>query len=103
MINRLLVAHVPKGAKLVAKCRGCGTETITAKRTGTIRLRKILGHTLRAGTTVELKVTLGRTGRGKYRYGATGKRFRWPVHAERSRVSGGTLPERDLRESPELP
>jgi len=34
-----------------------------------------------------VRVTLGRTGKGQYRYGAVGKYFRWPV-------SGGKLGKR---------
>jgi hypothetical protein len=79
-IKRLIVNRVPKGAKLVAKCPGCRTESLTARRTGTVAFSGIVGRVVRAGATIELRVTLGRS-TGKYRFGAIGKRFRWPVRA----------------------
>jgi hypothetical protein len=68
-ISRLVVTSVPKGAKLVASCPGCGSETIKAKRT------------VKAGAKIQLKVTLPPSGKGKYKYGAVGKRFTWPVRS----------------------
>jgi hypothetical protein len=34
---------------------------------------------VRIGGRIEVRVSLARTGRGKYRYGATGKYYRWPI------------------------
>jgi hypothetical protein len=80
-INRLAVDRVPKGAKVVAKCSGCGSQTVKATRFGRISLSKLVGKSVRAGTKVEIKVTLGKTGTGTYKYGATGSYFAWPVRA----------------------
>jgi hypothetical protein len=78
-INRLNVDRVPKGAKVVAKCGGCGSQTVKAKRFGRISMNKLVGKNVRAGTKVEIKVTLAKTGTGTYKYGATGSYFAWPV------------------------
>jgi hypothetical protein len=78
-INRLNVDRVPKGAKVVAKCGGCGSQTVKAKRFGRISMTKLVGKNVRAGTKVEIKVTLAKTGTGTYKYGATGSYFAWPV------------------------
>ena len=81
-ISRLAVDRVPKGARVVAKCSGCGSQTVRVKKTGTVTLNKLVGKTVRAGRNVEIRVTLGRTGRGNYRFGATGSYFKWPVRVD---------------------
>ena len=80
-IKRLLVDRVPKGAKVVAKCKGCGSQTVKAKRFGRVSLSKLVGKNVAAGTKIEIRVTLGKTGSGTYVYGATGSYFEWPVRA----------------------
>src|SRR4051812_665374 len=80
-IRRLLVDRVPKGAKVVAKCSGCGSQTVKAKRFGRVALNKLVGKNVRAGTKVEIRVTLAKNGSGTYKYGATGTYFAWPVRA----------------------
>ena len=35
-------------------------------------------------------MTLGRTGKGQYRYGAVGKYFRWPITAGPASASAST-------------
>jgi hypothetical protein len=79
-ITRLLVGHVPKGAKVRAKCRGCRTVSTVARRS-TVEFKTLEGRSVRKGSRVQIRVTLGRTGRGKYRYGATGALITWPVKA----------------------
>jgi hypothetical protein len=83
-ITRLVVDRVPKGAKVVAKCSGCGTQTVKAKKAGRVTLTKLIGRTVRAGGNVEIRVTLRKTGNGDYRFGATGNYFRWPVSGGRA-------------------
>ncbi|MDA0180408.1 hypothetical protein OJ997_08900 [Solirubrobacter phytolaccae] len=78
-ISRLAIERVPKGARVVVKCKGCGSQVVTAKKTGRLVLTKLAGKTVRAGSNIELRVTLGRTGRGDYQFGATGSYFKWPV------------------------
>jgi hypothetical protein len=36
-----------------------------------------------SGGSIQIRVTLGKTGKGQYRYGAVGKYYRWPVSAGR--------------------
>jgi hypothetical protein len=71
-ITRLYVDRVPKGAKVVAKCGGCGSQTVKASKTGRVTLSKLIGKTVASGKSVEIKVTLGKSGDGTYRFGATG-------------------------------
>ena len=80
-IRRLIVDKVPKGAKVVARCKGCGSQTIKAKRLGRVSLTKLVGKTVPAGASIEIRVTLRKTGTGTYRFGATGAYFKWPVRA----------------------
>jgi len=79
VIRRLIVDRVPKGAKVVAKCNGCGSQTVKAKKRGRVSLDKLVGKTVRAGGNIEIRVTLAKTGTGTYRFGATGSYFKWPV------------------------
>lgn len=81
-ITRLVVDAVPKGAVVRARCGGCGSQTVRAKRNGRVTLSRLVGKTARAGTNIEIRVTMGRRGKGRYRFGATGLRVRWPVRAE---------------------
>jgi hypothetical protein len=80
-ITGLTVDGVPKGAKLVVKCRGCGSQKVKARKQGRVEFPKLVGKVARTGTKIELRVTLGRTGKGKYKYGAYGAYFAWPVQA----------------------
>jgi hypothetical protein len=81
IINRLWVERVPKGAKIVASCGGCGSQTVRAKRRGVVDLGKLTGRAASAGAAITVRVTLRRQKKGKYRYGATGKYTRWKVKA----------------------
>ena len=72
-ITRLWVDRVPKGGKVLVRCGGCGSQTVKARRTGTVELSRFTGRTARAGATISVKVTMARNGTGTYRFGATGK------------------------------
>lgn len=79
-ITRLSVDGVPKGAKVVAKGGGV-SQTVKAKKSGRVTLSKLAGRSARAGSSVTVKITLGHSGRGKYKFGATGVGYKWPVKA----------------------
>ena len=79
-ITRFSVDGVPKGAKVSAKGGGA-SQTVTAKRAGRVTLSKLAGRSARAGTSITVKITLGRSGDGKYKFGATGVAYKWPVKA----------------------
>ena len=82
LIRRLVVDRVPKGARVVAKLTGGGSQTVRAKKTGTVTLSKLIGKTVRAGGKIEVRVTLGPQRRSStYKFGATGSAFKWPVRA----------------------
>jgi hypothetical protein len=79
-ITRLLVGHVPKGAKVQAKCGGCRTVA-TIARHSTVEFKTLEGRSINKGAKVQIRVTMGRRGKGRYRYGATGQQVTWPVKA----------------------
>jgi hypothetical protein len=81
LIKRLWVEHVPKGAKIVARCGGCGSQTVKAKKAGTVNLTKLIGRAVSAGKTVEVSVTMKAGGSGIYKFGATGRYRKWPIKA----------------------
>jgi hypothetical protein len=77
-IHTLLLAHVPKGAKVQARCGGCPTVTATARHS-TVEFKRLEGRVVRKGAKIQLRATLGRTGSGNYKFGATGVLITWPV------------------------
>jgi hypothetical protein len=83
-ISALSIGKVPKGARAEVRCDRCGRKaTRRATRTGTLRMSGFTGRVVPAGDRIELRITLGRTGRGRYRYGAVGRYYRWPVEPGR--------------------
>jgi hypothetical protein len=79
-VTRLALTGVPKGAKVQARCGGCPTVTTVAKH-ATVELKRLVGRNVAKGSKVQLRVTLGRTGKGNFRFGATGVLITWPVKA----------------------
>jgi hypothetical protein len=77
-IQALSVGHLPKGARVTARCGGCPTATTVAKRSS-VTFKSLIGRIVKKGSKVQIQVTLGHTGKGKFRFGATGSRFTWPV------------------------
>jgi hypothetical protein len=78
-IHTLLLAHVPKGARVQARCgSSCPTVTTVAKHS-TVEFKRLEGRVVPKGAKISLRVTLGHTGTGNYRFGATGVLFSWPV------------------------
>jgi hypothetical protein len=77
-IQALGISHVPKGARVTVRCGGCPKATTVAKRS-TIQFKSLVGRIVRKGSKVQIQVTLGRTGKGRYKFGATGSLFTWPV------------------------
>ena len=77
-ITSLAIDDVPKGAR--AEVRGGGGASHQA---GAARRRpsrwQLVGRTVARARKIEIRVTLGRTGKGRFRFGATGKYYRWPV------------------------
>jgi hypothetical protein len=71
-IATLYVDRAVKGSKIVAKVAGGGSQTVKVKKAGRVNLTKLTGRMIANGRTVEIKVTLGKTGNGAYRFGATG-------------------------------
>ena len=84
-VTSLSIDDVPKGARAEVRCGRCGGGRVTrrARRAGTLRLPGFAGRTVPAGDRIEVRVTLGKTGTGRYRHGAIGKFYRWPVEPGR--------------------
>ena len=80
-ISRLIVDRVPKGAKVVAKCSGCGSQTVKAKKPGRSRSPSSSARaSARAGTSRSASRS-AQDAPGTYKFGATGSYFKWPVQA----------------------
>ena len=84
-ITSLAIDDVPKGARAEVRCNR--TVRLRAKRKGTLNIGGCTGRTVNGGSSIQVRVTLGPTGKGQYKHGAVGKYFRWPV-------SGGKLGKR---------
>jgi hypothetical protein len=80
-ITALSIDDVPKGARAEVRCGRKVSRR--ASRRGTLEFTGCAGRTIGAGGRIEMRVTLGRTGKGQYRYGAVGRYFRWPIEPGR--------------------
>ena len=76
-ITNLSIDDVPKGARAEVRCGR--TVRRTATRTGTLKMSGCVGRVVPAGSRIEVRITLGKTGKGQYRFGAVGKYYRWPI------------------------
>jgi len=80
-ITGLEIDDMPKGARAEVRCGR--TVKKRATRRGTLKVSGCTGRTVRNGSSILVRVTLGKTGKGRYRFGAVGKYYRWPVAAGR--------------------
>jgi hypothetical protein len=79
-ITGLAIDDVPKGARAEVRCGRCGRRSVRrAGRTGTLRMPGFVGRLVPAGDRIEVRITQGRTGKGRYRFGAVGRYYRWPI------------------------
>jgi len=79
-ITSLAIDSVPKGARAEVRCGRCGRKvTRRATRSGTLGMPGFVGRLVRAGDRIEVRITKGPSGRGRFRYGAIGKYYRWPI------------------------
>jgi hypothetical protein len=84
-ITGLEIDDVPKGARAEVRCGR--TVKRRATRKGTLKIGGCTGRMINGGSSIQIRVTLGSTGKGQYRHGAVGKYYRWPV-------AGGRLGKR---------
>jgi hypothetical protein len=83
-VNSLSVDRVTKGSRIEVRCRGCGRRVVVrARRRGTVEINGLVGRSLSPGDRVEMRLTRPRTRAGRYRFGAIGKRWTWPVLRQR--------------------
>lgn len=87
-ITGLEIDDVPRGARAEVRCGR--TVKRRATRRGTLKIGGCTGRTVGSGGSIQVRITLGPTGRGRYRHGAVGKYYRWPV-------SDGRLGKRQSR------
>jgi hypothetical protein len=82
-LTRASVVHVPRGSRIVARCRRCGaSQTVHVRGSqNAARLSRFLGRTLPAGAVIQISVTHPRSGSGRYRFGAIGTYLRYRVRA----------------------
>jgi hypothetical protein len=80
-ITALSIDDVPRGARAEVRC-GRKVSRRAARR-GTLEIAGCAGRTIGAGGEIKVRLTLGRSGTGQYRYGAIGRLFRWPVEPGR--------------------
>jgi hypothetical protein len=81
-IASLFVDRLARGSRVQVRCRRCGGSIDrTARRRGTLRLDGFAGRVLQAGDRIELRIRRPKTRAGRYRFGAIGKDFTWPVEA----------------------
>jgi hypothetical protein len=82
-LRTLVVAHVPGGSRVEARCGRCGVRQVVqvGARARTVPLTKLLGRTLPAGSALEIWVTHPRVPGGEFRNGAIGSYFRFAVRS----------------------
>jgi DNA-directed RNA polymerase subunit RPC12/RpoP len=94
-ITSLAIDDVPRGARAEVRCRRCGGKvTGRARRAGVLQLRRFVGREVRNGDRIEVRITRPRAKTGRFRFGAIGKYYRWPVTGDGlgDRVSRCTNP-----------
>jgi hypothetical protein len=89
-LTRVLLDGTARGARIEARCGKCGSPVRKiARRAGAVRLDRFEGRVLGAGERIEIRLSQRRTRAGRYRFGAIGKVFTWPVK------SSGAGPRRE--------
>jgi hypothetical protein len=83
IIRALTVDDVPKNGTAEVRCGRCGRKVSKkARKTGSVKLTRFLGRSVRAGDKIEVRVTMPRRAKsGRYRFGAFGRYYRYPVTA----------------------
>jgi hypothetical protein len=85
-----LVRGAPRGARVEIRCRRCGLRRAVARARGrVVRLPRLTGRSAPPGAVLEVFVTQGRRGSGRYRHGAIGTYVRYKFSADgvRSRTT----------------
>ena len=79
-VVRIFVDRVSPGTRIEASCGRCGSRVVqTAKRSGSITLRRFAGRMVRSGDAISLRITQRKTSSGRYRFGAIGRITKWPI------------------------
>jgi hypothetical protein len=106
-LTSLEITDLRSGAEVTARCRRCGdlSQRVTvADGARRVRLSKFVGPTLPAGADLRVRVTRKNTTKGRYRFGAIGRYWRFTVTSDGLVVSavrclrpGSTTPRRTCR------
>jgi hypothetical protein len=73
-----LVRGAPRGARVQIRCRRCGVRRATMRSKGrNLRVKRLIGRTAPPGAVLEVFVSQGRRGKGRYRHGAIGTYVRY--------------------------
>lgn len=80
-LTSLTLGRLPVGARVEARCGGCGPKQVRIARGATVSMTKFAGRFLRAGTRLEVFVSRSRTTSGLYKFGAIGNYFRYTVRS----------------------
>ena len=80
-LRSLTIAAVPKGARAEVRCTRCAGAKVVkkARRSGSLSIGGMRGRRIGAGGALEIRVTMARQKKGRFRYGAIGRYFRYPV------------------------
>jgi hypothetical protein len=79
-ITSLAIDDALRGARVEVRCRRCGRRvTARARRGGVLRLNRFVGRFVPNGDRIEVRISQPRARSGRYRFGAIGKYYRWPV------------------------
>jgi len=82
IVRALTIDDVPKGARAEVRCTRCpgGKVVKKARRRGSLKVSGIVGRLVRSGGALEIRVTMARQKKGRFRFGAIGKYYRYPVN-----------------------
>jgi hypothetical protein len=81
LVRAMTIDDVPKGARAEVRCTRCsgGKVVKKARRSGSLSIAGIVNRLVRSGGRLEIRVTMAGQKKGRFRYGAIGKYFRYPV------------------------
>jgi hypothetical protein len=80
-LTAVSVSGLPFGARVEARCTRCGKAQVRVAKRPIIAMTQFVGRVVPTGARLEFFVTHARTTTGRFRYGAIGDHFRYPIRA----------------------